>query len=147
MNLNVRKRTFRHVRPTKTQISLRIHEVWSESSLSAWRNFVSLAIQNAFSEDSDQTARMRRLIWILTGRTSEDTFSDVAANVKGVLTYARTAKDQIRLCIYTVLSGPSLFAFKQPGYVLSTGEKRSSRKHAYIVLTPFSYFCLFPRRS
>ena len=42
---------------------------WSESSLSAWRNFASLAIQNAPSEDSDQTARMRRLIWIFAGRT------------------------------------------------------------------------------
>ena len=33
-----------HVRPTKTQISLRIRAVWSESSLSARRNFASLAI-------------------------------------------------------------------------------------------------------
>ena len=40
-----------------------------QSSLSAWRNFASLAIQNASSEDSDQTARMRRLIWIFAGRT------------------------------------------------------------------------------
>ena len=40
-----------------TQISLRLRPVWSESSLSAWRNLASLAIQNAPSEDSDQTAR------------------------------------------------------------------------------------------
>ena len=66
---NVRKRTFWHVRPMKTQISLRIHAVWLESSLSAWRNFASLAIQNAPREDSDQTARMRRLIWIFAGRS------------------------------------------------------------------------------
>ena len=32
-------------------------------------NFASLAIQNAFSEDSDQTARMRSLIRTLTERT------------------------------------------------------------------------------
>ena len=32
------------VQPVKTQISLGIHPVWSESSLSAWRNFGSLAI-------------------------------------------------------------------------------------------------------
>ena len=31
------------VRPAKTQISLGIHPVWSESSLAAWRNFGSLA--------------------------------------------------------------------------------------------------------
>ena len=30
---------------------------------------LSLAIQNAASEDSDETARMRRLIWIFAGRT------------------------------------------------------------------------------
>ena len=68
-SLYVRKRTFWYVRPTKTQISLRIRAVWSESSLSAWRNFASLAIQKAPSEDSDQTARMRRLIRIFAGRT------------------------------------------------------------------------------
>ena len=65
----MRKRTFWHVRPTKTQISLRIRAVWSESSLSTLKNFASLAIQIAHSEDSDQTARMRSLIWIFTGRT------------------------------------------------------------------------------
>ena len=31
------------VRPAKTQISLGIHPVWSESSLSAWRKLGSLA--------------------------------------------------------------------------------------------------------
>ena len=59
---------FWHVRPTSTQISLRMRAVWSESSLSAWRNFASLAIQNASSDDSDQTARMRSLICIFAGR-------------------------------------------------------------------------------
>ena len=34
------------------------------------RHFVPMAIQNAPGEDSDQTARMRSLIWIFTGRTS-----------------------------------------------------------------------------
>ena len=53
-----------HGHPTKTQISLRIRAVWFESSLSAWRNFASLAIQNALTEDSRQTARMCKLIWI-----------------------------------------------------------------------------------
>ena len=33
-----------------------------------WINFASLAMQNVASEDSDQTARMRRLIWIFAGR-------------------------------------------------------------------------------
>ena len=67
--LNKRKRTFWHVRPTKTQISLPIQAVWSECSLSAWRNSASLGILNVPSEDSDQTTRMRSLIWIFAGRT------------------------------------------------------------------------------
>ena len=39
LSATVKKRTFWHVRRTKTQISLRMRAVWSESSLSAWRNF------------------------------------------------------------------------------------------------------------
>ena len=45
------------VRPAKTQISLGIHPVWSESSLSAWRKLGSLATHWAHSNDSDQTGR------------------------------------------------------------------------------------------
>ena len=57
------------VRPSKTRISLGIRPVWSESSLSAWRNLGSLATHWAHSEDSDQTGRMPRLIWGFAGRT------------------------------------------------------------------------------
>ena len=52
------------VRPAKTQIRLGIRPVWSESSLSAWRNLGSLATHCAHSEDSDQTGPMPRLIWV-----------------------------------------------------------------------------------
>ena len=69
MSRNVRKDTFLHVRPARTQISLRIRAVWSESSLFARRNVASFLPKNAASEDSDQTARMRRLVWIFAGRT------------------------------------------------------------------------------
>ena len=57
------------VRPAKTQISLGICSVCSESSLSAWRNLGPLATNWAHSEDSDQTGRMLRLIWVFAGRT------------------------------------------------------------------------------
>ena len=57
------------VRPAKTQISLDIRPVWSESSLSAWRKLGSLAIHWADSEDSDQTGWMPRLIWVFAGHT------------------------------------------------------------------------------
>ena len=56
------------VRPAKTQISLGIRPIWSESSLSAWRNLGRLATHWAHSEDSIQTGRIPRLIWVFAGR-------------------------------------------------------------------------------
>ena len=50
------------VRPAKTQISLGIRPVWSESSLSAWRKFGSLATQWAHSEDSDLRPRDQAIV-------------------------------------------------------------------------------------
>ena len=58
------------VRPAKTQISMGIRPVWSDSSLSAWRKPGSLASHWAHSEDSDQTGRMPALIWVFAGRTA-----------------------------------------------------------------------------
>ena len=52
------------VRPAKTQISLGIHPVWSESSLSTWRTLGSLATHWEHSEDSDQTGQNPRLFWV-----------------------------------------------------------------------------------
>ena len=60
-----------HVHPAKTQISLGIRPVWSGASLSAWRNIGSSAIYWAQWEDSDQTRRMPRLIWVFDGRTCQ----------------------------------------------------------------------------
>ena len=50
----LRRLTRLHVRPAKTQISLRIRAVWSESSLSAWGRFGSLSTHNVSCEDFDQ---------------------------------------------------------------------------------------------
>ena len=90
---NMRKHTFLHESPTNTQISVCIRTVWSQSSFPAWRNFSSLAIQIAPNEDSDQTARMRSLIWIFTGHMSEETFSDTVIHVKHIKLF--TCKDHI----------------------------------------------------
>ena len=65
----VRKPTKSHVLPAKTQISLGIRPVWSESSLSAWRKLGSLATHWAHREESDQIGRMPRLIWVFAGHT------------------------------------------------------------------------------
>ena len=58
------------VRPAKTQISLGIRPVWSESSLSAWRKLGFLTTHWAeHTAKTDQTGRMPRLIWVFAGRT------------------------------------------------------------------------------
>ena len=56
------------VRPAKTQISLGIRPVWSESLLSAWRKLGSWAIYWAHREDWSDW-RMPRLICVFAGRT------------------------------------------------------------------------------
>ena len=57
------------VRPAKTQISLGIRPVWSESLLCAQWVAKDPSFLHADSEDSDQTGQMPRLIWIFAGRT------------------------------------------------------------------------------
>ena len=57
------------VRPAKTQISLGIRPVWSESLLCAQWVAKDPSFLHADSEDSDQTGRMFRLIWVFAGRT------------------------------------------------------------------------------
>ena len=56
--------------PAKTQISLGIRPVWSESSLCAQCVAKDLMLLHADSEDSDQTGRMPRLIWVFAGGTA-----------------------------------------------------------------------------
>ena len=51
-----------YVRPARTQISLDIHPVLSESSLCAQWAAKDPSFLHADSEDSDQTGRMPRLI-------------------------------------------------------------------------------------
>ena len=65
---NVRKRTFWCVCLTKTQIRLRIHAVWSESSLGAFWIAKDAKFFLVDNKDSGQTARMHRLIWAFVRR-------------------------------------------------------------------------------
>ena len=57
------------VRPGKTQISLGIRPVCSEFSLCAQWVAKDPSFLHADSEDSDQTGRMPRLIWVFGRRT------------------------------------------------------------------------------
>ena len=80
MSCLMAKTTKWHVRPAKTQISLGIRPVWSESSLSAWRKLWSLGAHCTHSEDSDLSLGwaqshfvgfdMRRLIYRCSGTTT-----------------------------------------------------------------------------
>ena len=55
--------------PATPQISLGIRPVWSESSLCAQWVGKDSSFLHADSEDSDQTGRMSRLIWVFDGHT------------------------------------------------------------------------------
>ena len=58
----VRKHTFGNIRLAKTQISMRIRAVRSESSLGAFWIAKDVKFLHADNEDADQIARTRRLI-------------------------------------------------------------------------------------
>ena len=64
------------VRPAKTQISLRIRPVWSESSLSVWRSTEPFATHWAHSKNFDQTGRMPRLIWVFLNNLLKKMYLD-----------------------------------------------------------------------
>ena len=57
------------VRPAKTQICLGIRPVWSVSTLCAQWVAKDWRFLHADSEDSDQSGRMPRLIWVFAERT------------------------------------------------------------------------------
>ena len=59
------------MRRAQIQISLRIRTVLSESSLGAFWIAKDAKFLDADNEDSDQTARMRRLICVFAGRTCQ----------------------------------------------------------------------------
>ena len=63
----------------------------------SWRNFASLAIQTASSEDSAQTIHIYRLIWIFTGYMSERMFSDFVACISCVVAHTNwgTAENKV----------------------------------------------------
>ena len=63
------KKTKWHVCPAKTQISLGIRPVWSESSLCTQWVAKDPSFLHADSKDSDQTGQMPRLIKVFAGRT------------------------------------------------------------------------------
>ena len=92
------------MRPANTRISLGIRPVWSESSLSAWRKIGSLATHWAYSEDSDQTGWMARLICV---------FAELTCNFVGFvmqwLNYTLASWEMLlmHLCYSCIIWAPS----------------------------------------
>ena len=128
------------------EISLRFRVVWLNYSLSAWRNLAPLAIQNAPSEDSDQTARMRGLIWIFAGRTClKVRFLTLlfkwAASCENVSSDMWTAKAQISLRIHAVWSRPSLSTNR----IIEYQKMLQLRSNAWIRLRAYRmmWICIF----
>ena len=135
------------VRQAKTQISLGIRPVWPESSLSAWRKLESLATHWAHSEDSDQTGRMPRLIWVFAGRTvtllvlsccgshyKQCSQVDRAKRI-WYLSPMRTAKVQASLRICAVSPEPSLLAHT------SSESRGTFRQKARSLAPPNGWAC------
>ena len=116
------------VRPAKTQISLAIRPVWSESSLCAQWVAKDPRFLHADSEDSDQTGQMPRLIWVFAGCTltllvlschgSYDFFASFNHNFCRSLNQLRWPKwKQWRLrstCTYAVSPKPLLCTVNKP---------------------------------
>ena len=88
------------MRPTKTLISLRIRPVKSEPLLSARRNFASLAIQDAPSEDSDQLRECAADLNLRWAQISEGTFSvvEVQMNLAAVQQFIIRRSKGTRMC-------------------------------------------------
>ena len=101
------------MRPVKTQISLRIRAVWSESSLSAWRKLRYLSIQCALKKplirlhdctglsESSRGEHVRRYIpvsrWAQTYRKPFGNKSNNAETALFVRIYANIVKSAIHI--------------------------------------------------
>ena len=74
------------MRPSKIQISLRIRAVWSESPMGAFSIAKDRKFLHADNQDSDQTARMRKLIWVRWAHRLGGTFFHVSGHCIALLT-------------------------------------------------------------
>ena len=78
------KQTKWPLRPAKTQISLGIRPVWSDSSQSAWRNIWFSATHWAHCEDSDRTGRTDHFVGFVMKRVIFATLCENHVTFKAV---------------------------------------------------------------
>ena len=126
------------MRPAKTQICLGIRSVWSESSLSAWRKFRSLATHYAPNEDSNRTGRMPRLIWVFAGRTVILlVLSWGGANVTDIVLKRRRGNIQNNKVLWPLVTCRIQYDTKR-----STGPGNTSKSHMTWALNYYTQFKL-----
>ena len=95
------KQTKWPMHPVKTQISLGICPVWSESSLCTQWIAQDPKFLHADSEDSDQTGQMPRLIWVFTGCICVDAQDDPSLCLVHVICWFCCA--QAHMVLFTVI--------------------------------------------
>ena len=128
-----------HVRPVKTQISLGIRPVWSEYSLCAQWVAKDPSFLHVDSEDSDQTGRMPRLIWVFAGHTFCWFCHEVAhlQNFKKRREVTSTGKTYVY--IYKTFSFNSLSKDTTINFLCQYGSHTNSLSELYFVAYQ-SYF-------
>ena len=143
------------MRPAKTQISLGIHPVWSESSLCAQSIAKDPSFLHADSEDSDQTGRMPRLIWVFAVRTLILLVlswggSYVCFRLKKIGMVCRIIFCLLKFCIgfieiVSILRHLSVYLLSFHNKMLRVGVKRlvgsGNLKHTYISF--YNFWSLF----
>ena len=135
-----------HVRPAKTQISLGIRPVWSESLLCAQWIAKDPSFLSADSEESDQTGRMPRLIWVFAGHTC----NFVGFAIRWLKFFPLIKQVHRRWCLirfYTVCrfrhTNPSILSFPLKGHwqTIQTQIKCRRTRREYTLLAFNTYFC------
>ena len=125
------------VRPAKTQISLGIRPVWSESSLGAQWVVKDPSFFHADSEDSVQTGRMPRLICLRWAHSHIVVFvmSRLINHYEEIHTVARSGSNKNS---NNMLSSQSSFVYK-----MCFQYSVNSQSNVYSA-TNTSLFCFFP---
>ena len=102
--------------PAKAQISLGVCPVWSESSLCAQWVAKGPRFLHADSEDSDQTGRMPRLVWVFAGRTLTLLSLSCRGSIVFLLKSSPLLSDQFSIVVVVVMYADDfyvLFLFLQ----------------------------------
>ena len=140
-----------HVRPAQTPISLGIRPIGIEALLSAWRNIGPLTTYWAHSEDSDQTGRMPRLIWVFGGRPCHFVgfvMRRLNVSLRKLVKFGRFWQSGVHMC-HTVFWSRRFFCESWRGTDTICGKKEGSfQQMVNIQISPrkkLLFFAFTPR--